>query len=210
MLRLFISASLPPELLAAIADIQARLKRQLTGMPLSWTRPEGIHLTLKFLGDTEPARVPGVIAGLTAVASSQRPFSLAVAGLGCFPNLRRPNVLWVGVQDPERALRRLAADVDAAAARQGWEKETRPFSGHLTLARVRREAGNEERRALGEEIGQFSLPGPLGLLPITALHLMRSELKAGGAVYTELAAAAFGPALRADEHGHQAGGSRHQ
>lgn len=187
-LRLFISAHLTPDLLAAIGDVQGQLKRQLADAPLSWTRPEGIHLTLKFLGDTDPARVDAIVAGLRAAVSSHRPFTVAVAGLGCFPNTRQPNVVWVGVQDPDRALQRLAASVDAATARLGWEKETRPFAGHLTMARVRREARHEQRRAIGEQIGHFALPDPLGLLPIPSLHLMRSELKPGGAVYTEVAA----------------------
>lgn len=192
MLRLFISAHLTPDLLAAIGDVQARLKRQLDGLPLAWTRPEGIHLTLKFLGDTDPRRVDGIVAGLRAAVSSHLLFTVAVAGLGCFPNLRQPNVIWVGVQDPDRALQRLAAAVDAATARLGWEKETRPFSGHLTLARVKREAGHEERRAIGEQVGHFALPDPLGLLPIASLHLMASELNPGGSIYTEVAAAPLG------------------
>lgn len=189
MLRLFISAHLTPDLLAAIGDVQAQLKRRMTGLPLTWTRPEGIHLTLKFLGDTDPARVESIVAGLRAAASSHRSFTLSVAGLGCFPNLRQPNVIWVGVQDPDGALRRLAASVDAATVRLGWDKETRPFTGHLTLARVKRDARNEERRIIGEQVGQFPLPDPLGLLPIASLHLMASELNPGGSIYTELAAA---------------------
>jgi 2'-5' RNA ligase len=192
MLRLFISAHLPPDLLAAITDLQARLKRQLDGLPLAWTRPEGIHLTLKFLGETNPARVDDIVAGLRAAVSSHPPLTVTVAGLGCFPNLRQPNVIWVGVEDPDQTLRRLAASVDAATARQGWEQETRAFSGHLTLARVKRGAGNEERRTIGEQVGRLPLPDPLGLLPIPSLHLMRSELKPGGAVYTQLAVARLG------------------
>ncbi len=193
MLRLFISANLPPEMVRAIADVQNQLKRRLGQQPLSWTRPDGIHLTLKFLGDTDPARVESIVAGLRAAVSTHPPFTLTVAGLGCFPNARQPNVIWVGVQDPDRALQRLAASVDAATARLGWEKEKRPFTGHLTLARVKREAGNDQRRiigeAIGEAIGSFPLAHALGPLPVSAIHLMRSELNPSGSIYTELASA---------------------
>ncbi len=186
--RLFISANLPPDLLDAIGAVQVQLKKGLAGLPLTWTRPAGIHLTLKFLGDTDPARIESLVAGLHAAAAAHPPFTLTVAGLGGFPTLHRPNVLWVGVQDPDQALQRLAASVDAAATQLGWEAERRPFSGHLTLARVKDTARNDQRRAIAAQIGQISLPGPLGLLPVRALHLMRSELHPSGALYTELAA----------------------
>ncbi len=187
MLRLFISANLPPDLVSAIGDVQGQLKRRLRSLPLSWTRPEGIHLTFKFLGDTDPARVDSIVAGLQSAVVSHPSFTVTVAGLGCFPNLRQPNVLWIGVQDPEKGLQRLAAGVDAATARLGWEKENRPYTGHLTLARVKREARNDERRAIGDSISQFSLPDPLGSLPVHSLHLMRSELNPGGSVYNVVA-----------------------
>lgn len=187
MLRLFISAHLSPDLLRAIGDLQNQLKRPLTGLPLSWTRPEGIHLTLKFLGDTDAGRVDAIRVALQRAVEPHHPFELNVGGLGCFPNLRQPNVIWVGVDDPDRALQRLAASVDEATARLGWEKEKRPFTGHLTLARVKRDATNDQRRAIGEQIGQFGLPGPLGVLPVSSLHLMRSQLDPVGSIYTELA-----------------------
>jgi 2'-5' RNA ligase len=190
MLRLFIAITLPPDLLQRLGDIQNRLRQCLTGLPLTWTRPEGIHLTLKFLGETDPRRVEAIVARLRAVAATQRPFVVPVDGLGCFPDRRRPQVLWVGVDDPDAALQRLAAAVDTAMADLGWEREKRPFTGHLTLARVKRDAGNEERRRIGEQLTAFALPSP-GLLPVQALHLMRSQLDPGGAIYSEVAAVPF-------------------
>jgi 2'-5' RNA ligase len=186
MLRLFIAINLPSELLQSLGDVQNRLRQHLSGLPLTWVRTEGIHLTLKFLGETDPRRVEGIVARLRTVAAAWPPFVVPVDGLGCFPDRRRPQVVWVGVQDPDGALQRLAAAVDEAMADLGWEREKRPFTGHLTLARVKRDAGNEERRRIGEHIAAFALSAP-GLLPVQALHLMRSQLDPGGAVYSEVA-----------------------
>ncbi len=187
MLRLFIAINLPPDLLQTLAKVQEQLRRHLSGLPLTWARAEGIHLTLKFLGETDPRRVEDILTRLRAVAAIWRPFVVPVNGLGCFPDRRRPQVVWVGVQDPDGALQRLAAAVDAAMADLGWEREKRPFTGHLTLARVKRHADNEERRRIGEHIAAFALSAP-GLLPVQALHLMHSRLDPDGAVYSELAA----------------------
>ena len=188
MLRLFISANLTPALVDSLGDLQTELKRRLANQPLSWARLEGIHLTLKFLGDTDPTRVETIVASLQVAVSSHAPFTLTVAGLGCFPNLRQPNVLWVGVEDPDKALQRLAASVDKATTRLGWEQEKRPFTGHLTLARIKRDTHNDARRVIGAQISQLLLADPLGVLPVNSLHLMRSELRPGGSIYTELGA----------------------
>lgn len=186
-LRLFIAVHLPPDLLAGIGDVQGQLRQEMGALSLRWTRPEGSHLTLKFLGETAANRVEGIVAALQAAAATQPGFTLTVAGLGCFPTLRRPNVIWVGVQDPDRALQRLAAAVDGAMAGLGWQAERRPFNGHLTLARVKQGAGVEERSAIAAHLARFSPPDPLGLLPVRFLHLMHSDLQPGGSIYTELA-----------------------
>ncbi len=186
MLRLFIAASLSPEVVQALAEAQGQLKRRLAGMPLSWTRPEGIHLTLKFLGDTEPKRVEAITAALRQAAAPHAPFTVTVGGFGCFPNPRRANVLWVGIADPEGRLGRLAASVDRATAALGWEPERRPFTAHLTLARVKREAAAEQQRALGEMLPAISLPAVMGTVAIDRIHLIRSELNPQGSIYTPL------------------------
>ncbi len=182
--RLFIAIHLSDALLATVTTTQRQLQRKLVGFPLRWTRPEGIHLTLKFLGDTDPARIPAISEALARAAARHAPFELNVGGLGMFPNVRRPNVLWVGVHDEAHRLRHLAADVDKAAVKLGWQREKRPFNGHLTLARVKKQAGNRERRALGEAVQGLRGYERLGTLPVQAIHIMRSQLRPDGAVYT--------------------------
>jgi 2'-5' RNA ligase len=186
LLRLFIAINLPEDLLDTLTVTQRQLQRKLTAYPLRWSRPEGIHLTLKFLGDTDPARVPDIVESLNRVAARHAPFELAVGGLGMFPNARRPSVLWVGVNDADHRLRHLAADVDKAMAKLGWQREKRPFSGHLTLARVKKQAGNRDRRALGEAVTALSGYDKLGVLPVQRIHLMRSQLRPDGAIYTAI------------------------
>lgn len=192
MHRLFIAINLPPDLLNVLTQVQRQLQRKLAAFPLRWSRPEGIHLTLKFLGDTDPARVPEIIEVLHRFMQRREPFDLSVGGLGMFPNARRPSVLWVGVDDREHHLRHLAADVDKAMARLGWRREKRPFNGHLTLARVKKHAGNRERRALGETVAALQGYDQLGTIPVQSIHLMRSELRPDGAIYTEVQAIAIG------------------
>ena len=186
--RLFIAINLPPELLAALQTAQRQLQRKLASHPLRWSRPEGIHLTLKFLGDTDVARIDAIVEALAAVTGRHAAFELPVGGLGMFPNARRPNVLWAGVADEARKLQKLAGDVDKAMARLGWPREKRAFKGHLTLARVKKYAGSRERRELGEQV--LSLRGyeKLGVLPVHTIHLMRSQLHPDGSIYTELRA----------------------
>ena len=184
--RLFISINLTPELLAALTDLQSQLKRQLASHPLRWTRPEGIHLTLKFLGDTDTGRIEDIVRALGQAVEPHQPFELSIGGLGCFPNQRKPRVLWVGVQDPDERLRHLAASVDEAMAGLGWKRENRPYTGHLTLARVKKYASSRDKQALGELLSAVTVADTLGVLPVQAIHLMRSQLRQDGAVYTSL------------------------
>ncbi len=186
MWRLFIAIKLDPTLLAAVQRVQQQLRQQLQGQPLRWSRPEGLHLTLKFLGETDPQRLPELQHALQQALQGQKPFSLEVGGLGCFPNKQRPNVLWVGVQDPEHRLQHLAAAVDKAMAGCGWPRERRPFTGHLTLARVARSARTRERRALGEMVTGVQVGSTIGQLAVANIHLMRSQLHPQGAIYTTL------------------------
>jgi 2'-5' RNA ligase len=184
--RLFISINLTPELLVTLTDLQSQLKRQLASQPLRWARPEGIHLTLKFLGDTETGRIEEIARALSQAVESHQPFDLSISGLGCFPNQRKPRVLWVGVQDPDQRLRRLATSVDDAMAGLGWKRENRPYTGHLTLARVKKYANNQDKQALSELLSSVDVEDRLGVLPVRTVHLMRSQLRSDGAVYTSL------------------------
>jgi RNA 2',3'-cyclic 3'-phosphodiesterase len=119
-----------------LGRLQADLKQQLPPKVVRWTNPEGIHLTLKFLGDTPEGKVQAVTQGMLAAAAGFEPFELRVAGFGCFPNPRRARVLWVGVPDLPKPLAGVQRAIDLQMARLDFARETRPFSPHLTLGRV--------------------------------------------------------------------------
>jgi 2'-5' RNA ligase len=184
-LRLFIAVELTPDLRQAILGLQEDLKRQLAPRAVRWTNPEGIHLTLKFLGDTAPDRVAEVSRGLAAAAAGFPPFHLQVAGMGCFPNPRRPRVLWVGVPEVPQALAGLQRATELQMHRLGFPREDRPFRPHLTLGRVSDRISTAEREQLSRLLAQTQV-GTLGTVPVAEVTLFQSDLKPTGAVYTVL------------------------
>lgn len=150
-----------------------------------WVDPEGIHLTLKFLGDIEPALVEDVLRAMEQAASGTLPFQVHLNGLGVFPNLRRPRVLWAGVGGDMDALGALQEKVEAAMEGLAFPRERRAFSPHLTLGRVRDTISAVARQRVGGLVSQGSLDGA-DPWPVNAVHLMRSNLTPDGAVYTSL------------------------
>ncbi|MCB0256626.1 MAG: RNA 2',3'-cyclic phosphodiesterase [Anaerolineae bacterium] len=185
-LRLFIAIDLTSELRDAISVVQDDLRRLLPPKTVRWTNPEGIHLTLKFLGDTPVERVDAIAQAMAAAAASFTPFEFTVAGFGCFPNVRRANVLWVGVPDVPKPLAGLQRATDLQLTRLGFDKETRPFSPHLTLGRVNKKISSNDRARLAGVLGQTKV-GTLGIVPVEEVILFQSNLQPGGAVYTALA-----------------------
>ncbi|MEZ4769695.1 MAG: RNA 2',3'-cyclic phosphodiesterase [Caldilineales bacterium] len=127
-LRLFIAIELSPVVRSALSATQDDLRRLLPPKAVRWTNPEGIHLTLKFLGDMPAERVNAIAQAMAAAARSFAPFRFTVAGFGCFPNARRANVLWVGVPDVPKPLAGLQRATDLHLTRLGFEKEDRPFA----------------------------------------------------------------------------------
>lgn len=191
-LRLFVAVESPPHVLDALEAVQRDLRAQLPDRAARWVRPEGIHLTLKFLGDVPAAQVDGVSAGLGAAAEGHHPFDLQVEELGVYPNPKRARVLWAGVTGELEPLRRLKDAVEERIAPLGYPTESRPFSPHLTLARAGRHASRPESEAFGNLPGANDV-GHLAAWRVESVALIRSQLKPGGAVYTRLAEAALTP-----------------
>lgn len=185
LLRLFVAVELGEAALAALASLQEDLRRQgLEG--LRWVRPEGVHLTLKFLGETPAERLPAIEAALGRAVAGVLPHVLRLDGLGTFGSRRSPRVLWVGLQGDLEELGRLQQQVESALAQAGFPKEDRRFSPHLTLARVRPETAG----ALSERIARAlaAAQPPEATIAVREVSLMRSTLGPGGAVYDRLAA----------------------
>ena len=179
-MRLFIAIELPHEIKQGLAKMQEQLKGG--GAGASWTRPEGIHLTLKFLGEVPEAKVPEIMSALAAAVRETGKFRLAVGGAGAFPNVRNPRVLWVGVTGALESLTALQAAVEGAMVKLGFEPEDRKFSPHLTLARIKYLRPRDNWQKVVEGIKDITL----GWFEADGVSLMKSELKPSGAVYTEV------------------------
>jgi 2'-5' RNA ligase len=182
--RLFIAAALPAAVKAQLAKLQARLRRD--DPPVKWVAPASLHLTLKFLGETAIELAPSIGAAMRAALAGQRPVELHLAGIGAFPNARRPSVIWAGVGGGEATLVRLHADLDATLAELAIPRETKPFRAHLTLGRVRREAPAEQQARLGRALEALPPIEPVAWV-LDRVGLFRSELRREGPVYTEIA-----------------------
>jgi 2'-5' RNA ligase len=190
-LRLFIAMELPTAVTEALTALQKRLQTFDRERAIRWTAISSIHLTLKFLGDTDPARQPAIDAALREAVAGHAPFTLNVGGAGCFPDLRKPRVVWAGAGGDLAALHALRDAVERTVSPLGYPTEDRPFSPHLTLGRARQDAPRLALSALGERIGQAEV-GTLAPWRVEGISLMRSELKPSGAVYTQMLYVPFG------------------
>lgn len=183
-IRTFIAIELTGPILERLGDLQSRMQRDLPPKLLRWGRPEGIHLTLTFLGDIPLEQVDSIAEALGEACAGHAPFAVSIAGMGCFPNTRRPRVVWVGVEEPSGALARLQCEIGEALKPLGFRPEARGFSPHLTLGRVKG-GGRQALEALGAYVERARVR--LGEMQVEAVHLMGSDLRPSGAVYTELA-----------------------
>ena len=181
-LRLFVAVMLPAEAREAIARlIHALRAADLNGVRL--VNPEGVHLTLKFLGNVDSSRVSVLTDALDAAGEGAAPFALQLSGVGAFPERRSPRVLWAGVSGDTDIPRRLRTSRRRRMRQPGLTRENRrPFSPHLTLARVRESASAHERQRSASILEHIGL-APGDSFPVTAFHLIRSTLTPSGPIY---------------------------
>jgi len=177
-MRLFIAVDLPEEVREVLRSGLGHLKRDQP--PARWVRPEGMHITLKFLGEQTPDLVEGLDRAAAGPLSFLPPVTVQLGGGGFFPNDRRPRVAWVGGQAP--GLDVWARAVEDAAANLGVERETRAFSLHLTLARLERPWGVQAAEHFMVQVGKWRFPEFVAREAV----LFQSELQPSGAVYTPL------------------------
>lgn len=180
-IRCFVALVLPVELREAIAAFFALESSKVPGV--RWVAAANLHLTLQFLGDVDPARVPAVAQALDAAAAGHGVFGLALRGAGAFPAPERPRVVWLGVDAGAAAASALAASVASALAPLGFAHEARPFVPHLTVGRV-----NSPPRARGplRALLDAVRDRDWGECLVPAAHLMRSELFPAGPIYSIL------------------------
>jgi 2'-5' RNA ligase len=190
LFRVFIAIEIPPEIRRAIAFHTTDLRKKLGKSLVRWVPLSNIHLTLKFLGDVSKPNVELLAQMLSAEATSHMKFSFQVGTFGVFPQMRKPRVLWIGIQAPVQ-LETLYQGVEAAAERLGYERESRKFSPHLTIGRVNQRIEREDIQRLRATLSQVDIP-LLGTVEVNAIHLFRSELTPSGAIYTRLHSAPLG------------------
>jgi 2'-5' RNA ligase len=188
-IRTFIAIELPSVVQRGLVQLQERFKRDRP--PVRWVAPDKIHVTLSFLGEIAAERVE--IAGecATRAAAGVMPFEIEAVGAGVFPHPNRPRVIWVGIEGEMEALRLLHARLEDELAAQGFPKERRPFSPHLTLGRVRDRATPPEVRALGKAVVLLQVPS-LGRWSVEHIAVIRSDLRPEGPSYTPLRVVALG------------------
>ncbi len=185
LIRTFLAIELDDAHHRALADLQAQLQRDHAARGVRWVAPENIHLTLKFLGDVDAAQMAALQRAAADACAGTAPFTLRIAGAGAFADTRRPNIVWVGISGEVERAARLAQKIDDVCTALGFAREARPFSPHLTLGRVKRDAPPFDRRSIGEMIVNAQV-GALGELRVERVSVMKSELRPGGSVYTRL------------------------
>jgi len=190
--RCFIAIDVSEVVRAALGETLARLRADAPRADVRWVAPAQVHLTLKFLGTVPDERVPPISRALDGALVDAAPVALAAAGLGGFPSLRRPRVLWAGLTGGVPELAAVAAVVDRVAVAHGFPPESRPFRGHLTLGRVRSSRG---AAGLTKAIAAAGAPD-LGSWTASEVVLYESRLRPTGALYVPISRHALRGARR--------------
>jgi 2'-5' RNA ligase len=183
--RTFICIEIPETIKCRIDSLQHELRR--LGAQVSWTRPSNIHLTIKFLGDVPATRIEDVRRAVERAAAGRPAFEIEVGGTGCFPAPRNPRVLWIGLTSIPGQLRELHSAIESELAGEGFPREAKKFSPHLTIGRIRnpQNAGRlaEELIRRGFEPESFRAAD---------IIVMRSDLDPSGSIYTPMAVTRLG------------------
>lgn len=182
-IRSFIAIELPKELKQELARLETQLK--VDRQPwVKWVKPDSIHLTLKFLGNIAVDTTAAITRIIEASVRGIKPFHLKVKELGVFPNLKRVQVAWVGISGDTDKLTRLQKHLESNLSPLGFAPESRPFTPHLTLARLNERASPDERQAFGQLIANTTFEA--GDIEVKDVSLMRSQLTRAGAIYTRI------------------------
>lgn len=184
--RTFIAVELQKPLKQALYDAgQALASRLGSARAVRWVEPENMHLTIRFLGETQESVIDSIIVGMDSVANESSAFHLELDRLGCFPNPRNPRVVWIGLKGEDDRLQTLHQDLSIALEEIGWKPEPRPFRGHLTIGRVK------DRKQVVDAKFPWGLEVDPLQLNVNSIALIESQLKPTGAIYTVLHRSVF-------------------
>lgn len=182
--RLFVACEVPEEVKDAIGETIETLRRK-SGPAVRWIKPEGVHVTLKFLGEVPVKKLPAVKLAIQEAVVGHSPFELEFSSIGTFGGREGLRIMWVGIAGDVLRLEALVRAVNAALAVVGFEPERRPFRPHLTLGRVRDEIGTRQRAEIEVAVGKTDVPDVSWRT--SQVSLMRSKIGPGGASYEVLA-----------------------
>ncbi len=180
MIRSFIAIDLPEDTRKALEYIQGELKQ--CGAGVRWVKPRSIHLTLKFLGTIPAAQVENIARAIAQEVRDQPTITLRPAGLGAFPSLRKPRVIWVGMQGEVQRLNGIQARVENALEPLGFVREKRDFRPHLTIGRVK---DRRRLQSLVEAMATLDMES-FNSFDADEIILYKSDLRPTGAIYTKL------------------------
>lgn len=179
-IRAFLALDLPEDVTCFLGNISNRLKQSRADV--RWLNPTSIHLTLKFLGNIIGAQIPDIETALQTIFSSQSPLQIEISGIGAFPNLRQPRVVWVGVSDTSGRLVKMVSLIEDAFDRLGFQRESRSFNPHLTLGRAK---SNRDKERLVDLINSMN-PTPSITFVADRATLFQSILEPAGPRYKAL------------------------
>jgi len=190
VVRSFVAIDLPAGVRAELTSLKEKLKARRHPF-VKWVDPESMHLTLKFLGNVAADSIPQIVGAMSRVAEIHSPFKLQVADTGAFPNWQRPQVVWVGMGGELDRLNSLQKELESELSPLGFPPESRPFSAHLTLGRLRDRVTPDDRRRFAEFAQTVEFKTSLSF-EVNAIRLMKSQLTPAGPIYSELAVARLG------------------
>ena len=193
-IRTFVAVELPAEIRKRLADTQAQLRGFMGGAEkaVRWSRADGVHLTLQFLGDVPSDSIPSILGAVRAGCVGTSPIQLVLGGVGAFPTIQKPRVLWLGLAGDTGRLQTLQTSIAKQLGALGYQPD-KPFKPHITLGRVREHVTRDELAAISQALQQVGSQ-PVAPTSFTAreVSLMKSDLQPAGAVYTALGVVELG------------------
>ncbi len=183
-MRIFVAIDFPQDMLLKIEQIVSFFKTKTPPVALNWVQTEHLHLTVKFIGEVREHKVKPIQEVLVNTLVDQAPFDIEVGGLGMYPHKQTPRVIWLGITGGEPLIK-IHTQLDKNLASLDVKREGRPFSPHLTIARVRRQADQAMVKSIGQTLSQFNVD-PLGAVTIDQVQLYQSVLTPSGPNYTTL------------------------